>query len=181
MGEHKISTKQDCSLENEYCADPVQDILIDKSIRHPKYDNVKKINDIALLRLISPANVEGRYVKTICLPLTQDSQIESIDQLARNKMTIAGWGKIGSGVQSDVLQKAYVPYVQNDACAKRFVGDNIPIYDTYLCAGGKNKTDVSVLFQFRNQKFNIYSFFYFQTCKILFKFIFFMKFLLIYT
>ena len=152
LGEHKITTKIDCSRDNEYCADPVQDILINKPIRHPKYDNIKKINDIALLPLKSPADVTGRYVKTICLPITQETQIESLDELARNKMTITGWGKIESGKQSDVLQKAYIPYVKNDACAKRFVGDNIPIYDTYLCAGGKNKTDVSTLSRFIRSK-----------------------------
>ena len=171
LGEHKITTKIDCSRDNEYCADPVQDILINKPIRHPKYDNIKKINDIALLPLKSPADVTGRYVKTICLPITQETQIESLDELARNKMTITGWGKIESGKQSDVLLKAYIPYVKNDACAKRFVGDNIPVYDTYLCAGGKNKTDVSIYAAWFCPGNNLL--FRFQTCKILFEIWFF--------
>lgn len=37
--------------------------------------------------------------------------------------------------------KAYVPYVPNAKCAQRFASINLKVYDTYLCAGGKNKTD----------------------------------------
>jgi hypothetical protein len=142
LGEHRISTDRDCNHDN-ICADPVQDIFIDKATKHPQYNNVKKINDIALLRLKSAANIAGKYVKTICLPTTKDSQIEAIEPVARSKMTITGWGKIESGKTSDVLLKAYVPFVKHDQCVRKFAPENLSIYETYLCAGGQNKTDVS--------------------------------------
>lgn len=44
------------------------------------------------------------------------------------------------GIQSDVLLKAYVPYLKNSECALRFESGKIPIYQTYLCAGGMNGT-----------------------------------------
>lgn len=34
-----------------------------------------------------------------------------------------------------------VPYVSNAKCAERLGSLRVPVYDTYLCAGGKNKTD----------------------------------------
>lgn len=37
--------------------------------------------------------------------------------------------------------KAKVPYLSNEKCSERLNTMRIPVYDTYLCAGGKNKTD----------------------------------------
>lgn len=34
-----------------------------------------------------------------------------------------------------------MPFVENAECASRFAGDNLPIYETYLCAGGEKKID----------------------------------------
>lgn len=52
-----------------------------------------------------------------------------------------GWGRVESGKQSDVLMKAHVPYISNSQCIQRFAPANVRVYETYLCAGGKNKTD----------------------------------------
>lgn len=46
---------------------------------------------------------------------------------------------------SDDLIKAIVPYITNKDCSERFKVDNIPVYSSYLCAGGHNKTDTLVL------------------------------------
>ena len=43
------------------------DIQIEKIISHPKYSNSTKNNDIALLKLASPAPY-GQHVQPICLP-----------------------------------------------------------------------------------------------------------------
>eukprot|EP00112_Aurelia_sp_Birch-Aquarium-sp1_P003240 Seg1361.4 transcript_id=Seg1361.4/GoldUCD/mRNA.D3Y31 product="Chymotrypsinogen B2" protein_id=Seg1361.4/GoldUCD/D3Y31 len=43
------------------------DIRIEKIISHPKYSNSTKNNDIALLKLASPAPY-GQHVQPICLP-----------------------------------------------------------------------------------------------------------------
>lgn len=54
-----------------------------------------------------------------------------------------GWGNVGDGTNriTDVLQKAFLPYVENSDCVNKFQPYGIPIYPTYLCAGGHNKTD----------------------------------------
>lgn len=89
LGEHTISTEKDCYADGS-CADPVQDIPIETAIRHKQYDSKRKINDIALLRLRSPADTTKKNVKTICLPTEEDNQIENIDKQFRDKMTITG-------------------------------------------------------------------------------------------
>lgn len=54
---------------------------------------------------------------------------------------LSGWGKTENGIPSQVLMKAFVPYVPRDECAQKFSVINLKTYDTYLCAGGANKTD----------------------------------------
>lgn len=98
--------------------------------------------------------------------MTITGKFENFSKFLRKKRRyfwFAGWGKTESGKQSDVLLKAYVPYVKNEPCVKRFAGDNIPIYETYLCAGGKNKTDVSWFIE--NILIRNIFIFFFQTCK----------------
>lgn len=79
----------DCDYD-DYCQDPVQDILIEKATMHPAFHRQAKINDIAMLRLVSAVDTSKRNVKTICLPTTADSQIDQIDEKLRSKMTISG-------------------------------------------------------------------------------------------
>lgn len=61
MGEYNITSEKDCEFhdDNEVnCADPVQNIPIEKWIIHPEFNG--KISggaDIALLRLSEPAKV----------------------------------------------------------------------------------------------------------------------------
>lgn len=52
-----------------------------------------------------------------------------------------GWGTTESEERSDELLMAYVPFMNNTECARRFSGTDIIIHPTYLCAGGFNRTD----------------------------------------
>lgn len=142
LGEHKLSTEEDC--DELICSDPVQDILIEKVTRHANFTSTKKFNDVALLRLKSAADVSGRFVKTICLPASPETQIESTNYVLHEMLTIVGWGKLGSNEESDVMMKASVSYVDRENCTKRFTDVNTPIYETFLCAGGKKENFVSV-------------------------------------
>ena len=50
--------------ENERdCADPVQDILVEKIITHPEYDTINYFNDIALIRLATAAVPKCKLVE----------------------------------------------------------------------------------------------------------------------
>ncbi|CAH1730239.1 unnamed protein product [Chironomus riparius] len=140
LGEHTISKSTDCDTLGA-CADPVQDIKIEKKIKHPDYKrSAGQKNDIAVLKLVSPADTTKNNVKTICLPTTDATDIDRVKSM-RTPLIITGWGKVGSGNQADILQKAYVPYVENSDCVSRFAPYKIDIFHTYICAGGHNKTD----------------------------------------
>lgn len=151
LGEHSLTDKEDCDY-NDNCLDPVQDFDV-KVIRHKDYTNAKRGNDIALLKLSRSVDFTKNNVQTICVPLAPEQQIESLqktDPKVIKKMAITGWGRIENGRQSDVPMKAYVPYVENSACKKRFTdaykdrSNELTILPTFLCAGGdtnKEKVD----------------------------------------
>jgi secreted trypsin-like serine protease len=109
-----------------------------------------KKNDIALIRLSEAADTSRNNIKTICLPINTENDIEIIwrDHVRKNmklKLIIAGFGRIGNGVSSDVLQKAYVPFVTNENCMQRYRETpstaKIAILKEFICAGGFNRTD----------------------------------------
>lgn len=89
LGEHDINTEKDCDAQNK-CLDPVQDIEIQDRIKHPQYDNRKKINDIALLKLKTAADVSKKNVRTICLPTESDNQIDVLGKDVLENLGIAG-------------------------------------------------------------------------------------------
>ena len=66
MGEHDLENLKDCEEVDENdidCADPVQDIMVEKIITHPKYDSINYFNDIALLRLATAAVPKCKLIK----------------------------------------------------------------------------------------------------------------------
>lgn len=133
LGDHDLRTDKDC--EDESCLDPVQDIDIEKKIKHPNYNPGKKTNDIALLKLKTPADITKNNVKLVCLPAEEQNQIQRISNDARKKMTIAGWGITETGQPSDVLLKANIPYLTEADCKSKF-GGILTYHESYLCAGG---------------------------------------------
>lgn len=90
MGEHDISKERDCESDGKNCLDPVQDIDIEKAIKHAAYDSVKKTNDIALVRMKLAADLTKNNVRTICLPTTPETQISRVDKKVQEKMLISG-------------------------------------------------------------------------------------------
>lgn len=60
LGEHDILSETDCEdVDGESCALPVQDFVVTKKdiIQHEYYSPSLKTNDIALIRLPSPADM----------------------------------------------------------------------------------------------------------------------------
>lgn len=53
MGEHDLRTNPDCRklFKKNVCSPAVEDIGVEKIITHPKYNERKRINDIALIKL----------------------------------------------------------------------------------------------------------------------------------
>ena len=104
---------------------PIQDIEIQESIVHENFDAGKRVNDIALIRLISEVNFEiVKHVRTICLPVIQAQTIDDISETEKPNvpiMTITGWGQTESHpFMSDEMMIAQVPYVSHEKCVKSF-------------------------------------------------------------
>lgn len=81
----------DPSGDGSDCADPVQDIPIEKKIPNERYEPAgeQQYNDIALLRLAYPAKL-SYFVRPICLP--SDPALES-NSIVKETFHVAGWGK----------------------------------------------------------------------------------------
>lgn len=115
LGEHNINlnNSEECIIENyrlglKKCLDPFQEIDIETKTKHPHYS--KGQNDIALLHMKSQANLNVNNVKRICLPLHEHVQIQNILE-KKNYFIILGWGITEDNTRSNVLMKAYVPYM----------------------------------------------------------------------
>ena len=109
-------------------------IAIQEIIRHPDYDYNPEnpVADIALLHLKRPAKQPIIQLADFYSTLIQENEMA----------TIMGWGKIDTGVYSDVLLEASVPIVSNEICNQSYHGD---VLETMLCAGfSQGGTDACV-------------------------------------
>lgn len=137
MGEYDLRSNPDCDYE---CADPIQEILVDKFTAHPAYEEAQSHNDIALVRLAQPARYTY-FAKPICLPFANELQR---DYGSRDKFQVAGWGKTEWGRSSHVKLKVAIQGVQsNEQCtaAYSYLNPRRIIKDTQLCVGGDWKKD----------------------------------------
>ncbi|XP_064212035.1 uncharacterized protein LOC661559 [Tribolium castaneum] len=136
LGEYNIMTDPDCDPNGQNCESPVQDILIDKAIIHPFYDPTTFINDIALIRLATPANYSYENIRPICLPYGELLHAK----LEEHEMTVAGWGATEDGAKSMVLRKVSVPVMARDECQILY-HDLKPITKKQICAGADHGKD----------------------------------------
>lgn len=101
------------------------------AIEHPKYDPDTVDNDIALLKLHTPFEINN-LVSPICLPSPNDEM--SVD----SRGTILGWGKKWDldSHGTHVLHEAEVPIVGQEDC-RNVYKDKYMITDNMVCAGFK--------------------------------------------
>lgn len=140
LGENDITKDEDCIvLDGEIeCTPPPQDIAVERAIRHPKYSDRYKKNDIALLRLATRA-VLNHSVKTICLPDGTPGQLSPNSSM----YIVSGWGMTEHGNKFDVLRYAEVPPVPLESCAVnvRNLLASVRLDQSHLCAGGIDQVD----------------------------------------
>ncbi len=103
-----------------------QSLSVAESHPHPEYSSVTSDNDIALLKLSSPATIIAGQVETISLNTESD--------LAEGLLsTVIGWGTTSSGGNvSDVLQEVELPILSNETCAGSY---GSTITSNMVCAG----------------------------------------------
>ncbi|EAT33586.1 AAEL014139-PA [Aedes aegypti] len=140
LGENDIDKIEDCiTADGEtICAPPPQDILVDRKVIHPNHTNRYKLNDIALLRLASPA-ILGHSVATVCLPDGTPEQ----RKLKPWSYIVTGWGKTENGTSSSVLRFADLPSVPLETCSVmiRNIHSTIRLDESHVCAGGVDLKD----------------------------------------
>nr|XP_056718318.1 chymotrypsinogen A-like [Euleptes europaea] len=117
LGEHDRSS----SVEN------VQKLAVEQVFTHPEWDPVAINNDIALIKLATPAEIDAR-VSPVCLTDATD-HFQSGDLCATS-----GWGKTRYNAFNtpSKLQQTALPLLSNDQC-KDYWGSNIS--DLMICAG----------------------------------------------
>ncbi|CAF0740169.1 unnamed protein product [Rotaria sordida] len=90
-------------------------------VNHPEYNDATNENDIAIIRLASPVQLNS-YVNIACLP--------GKDPVLNNNVMIAGWGTTSFGGSSpDKLRQANI--IIMDLCKQVYRYDN----NKQLCAG----------------------------------------------
>ena len=103
---------------------------VKRMIVHRNYNPTTFENDIALMELESPFDVQP-HVVPICLPEPGE---EFVGQVAH----VAGWGKLSyGGPIPSILQVVKLPILANDKCQEMFnnAGHDKEIKPTFLCAG----------------------------------------------
>ncbi|XP_037789161.1 phenoloxidase-activating factor 1-like [Penaeus monodon] len=142
VGEHTVGRDPDC--QKNVCAPSPQDIAVEQVIVHEAYGSpCLSCNDIALLRLATPARIDNLYVTPVCLPLEPLRDLGfSARDLKTKRAWVAGWGatealasRTGTGTFSNVLQHGNLPI--SDRFCKQDLRD-YPDPDMVLCAGGED-------------------------------------------
>ncbi|CAG4986335.1 unnamed protein product [Colias eurytheme] len=121
LGEYDISTREDCY--QNMCETHIQDVGIEKTIVHEKWNRALKINDIALIRVDEDIDLSSSNVQSICLPIYPNLQTKN---LIGERATVSGWGTFEARESSAVLLKVTVPIV---SCEEGF--------SKHICAGEK--------------------------------------------
>ncbi|CAJ1073065.1 vitamin K-dependent protein C [Xyrichtys novacula] len=102
-----------------------------QTFRHPNYDRLTVDNDIALMRLETPAPFSD-YILPVCLPGRE--MAERVLHLNGTQTVVTGWGKddTENGHISSALNVIKVPLVDRETCSHQMSNN---ISTNMLCAG----------------------------------------------
>jgi secreted trypsin-like serine protease len=106
-----------------------QELTVVQVIPHPDYRSGQGFNnDVALLKLNAPAQLNGRVALVTLLTSPAGNPLVEAGKLA----TVTGWGTTSeSGSTSSVLMKVTLPLISNANCSASYNG----VTDNMLCAG----------------------------------------------
>lgn len=100
-----------------------------KTFKHPEYNSQTVDNDIALLRLETPAPL-SEYIVPVCLPGRKLA--EQVLHQNGTMTVVTGWGKEDSMQFSSALNVIKVPLVDRSICSQHMLNN---ISNNMLCAG----------------------------------------------
>lgn len=132
LGEYDTSTDIDCIEQDseKICADPPMDVPVEEKVAHPEYNEMTKLNDIALLRLIRDIQYSD-FIQPICLPL-----VDFKNSAAGDVTFVTGFGRTLKGNRSDIKQKLGIKVYDQERCQAKFATKKADITPKQLCAGG---------------------------------------------
>ncbi|XP_045502842.1 serine protease grass-like [Colias croceus] len=140
VGDHDISTKEDCQgVKPRFCESHVEDLGIEKIIIHEKWNNLSSSHDIALLRLERNIDLNHKNILPICLPVTDELRYKNLDNV---NAVVAGWGVTETGQDSTLLYKANFEIKTMDKCRSVYDWDpkqGVDKLEGQICAGAPHK------------------------------------------
>ncbi|KAH8268679.1 hypothetical protein KR026_011635, partial [Drosophila bipectinata] len=139
LGEWDINDCPDQLYKISQCARSHLDIMVEKTIIHPKFARMRKrfINDIALLRLNMPVSFT-EAISPICLKMGGKVGVTSYKSpVVGAKMTVAGWGETETTLMSSKLLKTDLMQMPLSSCSKHYGILN----KFYICAGSNYGSD----------------------------------------
>ncbi|XP_037795683.1 trypsin-1-like [Penaeus monodon] len=96
-------------------------------IMHPQYNSANINNDIALIRVSSPVNLDLPGIMPVCLP-------SSTDNFENKNGIVTGWGTLThGGSQPDKNYEVTVPIKTDSVCTDSYGSEFIA--NTMICAG----------------------------------------------
>lgn len=138
LGEYDLTTNPDCLIDDfdeETCADPVQEITDFKILKHENY--FKHFDDIALIKLGTPAKLYQNNIKTICLPFDYEMEMPK-------RFIVTGWGRMfNNETHSNILLEAKVPFISREICKLKV---KATLSKGHLCAGGEGSNYIKFKF-----------------------------------
>ncbi|XP_058056679.1 CLIP domain-containing serine protease HP8-like [Anopheles bellator] len=136
LGEFDLHNTTDCDSNGEECAMPVQDIPVERIIKHDDYSHWYKRNDIALIRLSQKASLNDNVIP-ICLPIGPQMRTTT------NNYIVAGWGTTHDYKPAATLQYAILTLVSTADCQSQLqiIDPSVKLDENQLCAIGANLSD----------------------------------------
>uniref|UniRef100_A0A672G035 Vitamin K-dependent protein C n=1 Tax=Salarias fasciatus TaxID=181472 RepID=A0A672G035_SALFA len=118
-------------LTAAHCLDNNLRLMV-KAFKHPDYNKLTVDNDIALLRLETPAPLSD-YIVPVCLP--GRSMAERVLHLNGTMTVVSGWGSedLNTAQFSSALNVIKVPLVSHGVCSRQMHPFNIT--HNVVCAG----------------------------------------------
>ncbi|XP_015782537.1 serine proteinase stubble isoform X1 [Tetranychus urticae] len=115
--------------------------FVDEIVIHPEYYPGNLINDIALIRLESPVDLNSPNIAPACIP-------SSYENFVGSRCWVTGWGKDSFGTQGEyqsVLKEVDVPILSHTDCEQTLrqtrLGPYYQLHPGFLCAGGEPGKD----------------------------------------
>ncbi|XP_077288094.1 mite allergen Eur m 3-like [Arctopsyche grandis] len=110
-----------------------------KIIKHPNFSIHTSDNDIALLFLTNPLQIDDQTTKIIPMP-SQDIRVKN-----GSEAIIAGWGdNITGGNPVSKLLMGKIHIENHETCYKYYLAENFTITDNMMCANSTENIDACV-------------------------------------